>query len=458
MAEETTNTGNDYYDDSDEEKDRRLSTDKLYSSTCNVGQFFLNPCLCLFSLLTKNCSRQHVIRIWSSRLKPTHAIFLIPMWGLLRNCLPTSYTGVRPHPLRPRTDAQVNKLPILIHALDPSHEQQDLGGWLLSPIPFRRTVPIPRDTHLMADVGSLHIRALTIEHFEREIDPEDDEKYNDLRMRELNRMNLEPTVAKYDHDDEADYTQCRPPNWKNLYFPTCNSFHEIDLTWSYDRDVISKLDRNYDSYIFSEGFYRDAWLVENVEHKEATVLKVLRFKHDFTPKSFSNVQRDAIVMERLSFSPYIVKMFGHCATSLTVEPIAFEIEEYLVVRSKMFLSAHVNTCYWSTNFCGSTQPGAGYMKQEDLDDKDDVQPQNDYTPMEKLKYGLAMAESLAVLHSYVGGLIVHDDVQLCQWLRTRDGRLVLGDFNRAQIMDWNEQTGEYCPYNNGFAYGNVRDG
>lgn len=95
------------------------------------------------------------------------------------------------------------------------------------------------------------------------------------------------------------------------------------------------------------------------------------------------------------------------------------------------------------------------MKQEDLDDSDDVRPQNDYTPLEKLEFGLAMAESLAVLHSYVGGLIVHDDVQLCQWLRTRDGRLVLGDFNRAQIMDWNEKKGEYCLYNNGYAFGNV---
>ena len=104
----------------------------------------------------------------------------------------------------------------------------------------------------------------------------------------------------------------------------------------------------------------------------------------------------------------------------------------------------------------STQAGDGYMKQNDLDDKDDVNPQNDYTPIEKLEFGLEMAESLAVLHGYVGGLIVHDDVQLCQWLRTRDGRLVLGDFNRAQIMDWNEEKGEYCMYNNGYAYGNVR--
>ena len=111
-------------------------------------------------------------------------------------------------------------------------------------------------------------------------------------------------------------------------------------------------------------------------------------------------------------------------------------------------------CAYPT-FASLTQPGEGYLKQDELNDKDDVKPQNDYTSLEKLELALAMAESLAVLHSYEGGLIVHDDVQLCQWLRTRDDRLVLGDFNRAEIMDWNEEKGEYCMYNNGYAYGNV---
>lgn len=37
---------------------------------------------------------------------------------------------------------------------------------------------------------------------------------------------------------------------------------------------------------------------------------------------------------------------------------------------------------------------------------------------------------------------VHDDVQLCQWLRTRDGKLKLGDFNRAEVMDFDREKGE----------------
>lgn len=53
---------------------------------------------------------------------------------------------------------------------------------------------------------------------------------------------------------------------------------------------------------------------------------------------------------------------------------------------------------------------------------------------------------------------VHDDVQLCQWLRTKQGTLKLGDFNRAEIMDYNIEKNEYCRYNNGKAYGNVSPG
>ena len=50
---------------------------------------------------------------------------------------------------------------------------------------------------------------------------------------------------------------------------------------------------------------------------------------------------------------------------------------------------------------------------------------------------------------------VHDDVQLCQWLRTKDGRLKLGDFNRAEVMEFNLKKKEYCRYYNGHCYGNV---
>lgn len=95
------------------------------------------------------------------------------------------------------------------------------------------------------------------------------------------------------------------------------------------------------------------------------------------------------------------------------------------------------------------------IKQKYLDKFDDVHPMNNYTIGEKLEIALQMAESLADLHGYEGGVIVHDDVQLCQWLRNANGTLKLGDFNRAEMMEWNDEKQQYCKHENGLVNGNV---
>ena len=68
---------------------------------------------------------------------------------------------------------------------------------------------------------------------------------------------------------------------------------------------------------------------------------------------------------------------------------------------------------------------------------------------------LEMAESIAVLHGYEGSVIIHNDIQLQQWLRTEEGTLKLGDFNRATIPDWDIKKNRYCEYSTGAAFGNV---
>ena len=319
----------DYYDDSDDEKGHRGSEGtKTYRKSCSIGRFFLNPCLCMITLLRASFRWNRFRLTWKRPWPILLVSFLAFLFWL--HIFHSSLEGIKPHPLRPRSDAQINDLQIIIQSFGPSFDH-DVGGWL-SPIPFFQKHPIQRDKLMPPDFESLHIRALNVSRFERVINPSDADNYEDMRMRELNRMDLDPTPAKYDHDDEADVQECRPPKWKNLYFPTCNAFHEIDISRDYDRAITSMVDKNFDSYIFSQGYYRDAWLIHNVPRKEAAVLKTLRYKHDFTPKSFSNVQRDAVIMERLAHSDYVVNIYGHCATSLAVEPIAYEIEEYIVVR------------------------------------------------------------------------------------------------------------------------------
>lgn len=126
-------------------------------------------------------------------------------------------------------------------------------------------------------------------------------------------------------------------------------------------------------------------------------------------------------------------VYGHCVFSTMAEVVPIEFEEASV-------------------------PGEGYHTPKSVEErnKNGPLPYNDFSVEEKLRYALEMACSLADLHGFPGGVIVHDDVQPCQWLRAADGSLRLGDFNRATIMQWDELGGGYCKFNNGEAFANYR--
>ena len=147
---------------------------------------------------------------------------------------------------------------------------------------------------------------------------------------------------------------------------------------------------------------------------------------------FEFTRMDALVMERLSGSPRIVDIYGHCALAVATEKLDYDVEGYII-------------------------PGSGHPdKKHGLNDKYSVRPQNDYTPTEKLELALEMAQCIAELHGFKDGVIVHDDIQLSQFLIGPDGKLKLNDFNRAEVMLFNEEKGEYCKYKNGGVYGNYR--
>lgn len=93
--------------------------------------------------------------------------------------------------------------------------------------------------------------------------------------------------------------------------------------------------------------------------------------------------------------------------------------------------------------------------QKDMEQKDLV-VYNRLSSRDKLRAALHMAEALADLHGYKNGVIVHQDIQLSQFLLTKDKtRIKLNDFNRAEFMLWDDQAQEYCQYSPGSAHGNV---
>ena len=72
------------------------------------------------------------------------------------------------------------------------------------------------------------------------------------------------------------------------------------------------------------------------------------------------------------------------------------------------------------------------MKQTELDklQVDDVRPMNNLTNHQKLDIAIAMAESIAEIHGYEGGVIIHGDIHPYQWLSNKKGEIKLNDFSK----------------------------
>jgi serine/threonine protein kinase len=171
------------------------------------------------------------------------------------------------------------------------------------------------------------------------------------------------------------------------------------------------------------------------------VLKQMRLPSDDddtdhlpNPGSFRKIQREAIIMERLTSSAYIVNIHGHCGLSVLAET-----SEDSVVTTIIPQSDHV------------VQTNAAHF-----------QSNNNLTSIEKLKMAIEMSQAIADIHGFSGGRIVHGDIHPVQWLRARKtGTLKLNDFNNAEILAVNRRRTAngnvtYCKTNRGDWSGSFR--
>lgn len=166
---------------------------------------------------------------------------------------------------------------------------------------------------------------------------------------------------------------------------------------------------------------------------ETVAFKAYYWGADYSNADFEYMRMDAIVAERLTWSPRIVDIYGFCGTGMINEAmVKGDMEEVAV-------------------------PDEDGRLDEPPDDKDHLIIRNKLTPTQKLEYALDMAESVLLLHAYPDGVIVHDDIQLSQFLLSADGTLKLNDFNRAEIMLYNEKDKEYCRYRNNPGHGDVSE-
>jgi hypothetical protein len=296
-----------------------------------------------------------------------------------------SFLGRSRSSLRPVTDAGVDQIAIRIPGLD--YDKTDPGGWRYLRRFFLPAAPLTGtewDNSLIPDYNNVNHNFSSSERGVPIRIPNDETERAELYWTA--RRRVDPPFDSWGDSTEAledRPTKCRRPSFKMRYYPTCNAAHEVPLDRDYDPDRRSgggDVIPSFDSFYSNHGFYRDVWVIHQPDMNVKAVLKMLRWEHSYTNEKATYVVNDAMVMERLSKSPRIIDIYGHCGTTVWVEPIPFEIEAVVV-------------------------PGTGYIDPKDLHHEDDVRSRNQFAVDEKLKMALAMAESLADLHGHEEGVM-----------------------------------------------------
>jgi hypothetical protein len=270
---------------------------------------------------------------------------------------------------------------------------------------FKSTEQFLSEHELLPDLNGLEISSLasSAEFARAVLDDHDRAAYRKERQEMLEAMNVHVGGIGRRYEDDFEYSvkhECRRNNWRSKKLPNCNMAHEVH-----------NLDRTteYDSIVFKgAGAFRNSWLFESpaasVGNKRRQQQREPQLKEQFVVKSMRlrsgldadysmlyQISKEAIIMERLSGSPRIVDIFGYCGTTVVAEYMNKQVTGDIVWGSEDW------------------EGYAGWMKQKELDKLqiDDVRPMNNLTVDEKLDLAIVMAESIADIHGFEGGVIVH---------------------------------------------------
>ena len=245
----------------------------------------------------------------------------------------------------------------------------------------------PLKNILDPDYGGLELQSLLLqpeERFRREIREEDWYWYHYEHKKFVKAIDIsDDDFSPDDSFEDLDFPRkCTPQKWSYEKYQLCNNVHEL----SYDRPP-GTYEQPYEMRRLSNGHYRQTYLLSPVDGSTEFVAKNLRYERDWTLHNLFKVNSEALIMEQLTGSDHVSKIYGHCGSTVLVEK-GYELTYKIVPRLHNGLAR-------------------GHISQEDLDllQKDDVFIFNNYTAEEKLDIAIVFGENLAELHGFPKGAI-----------------------------------------------------
>ena len=230
--------------------------------------------------------------------------------------------------------------------------------------------------------------------------------YATREAREKQKLLLDSREYKHGRAEPLEEGDCLAQyDWQTTSFPTCNFLMEQALT-----DIGLKNAAGHSSVRFiSNGYWRDVWRLQ--DNLNTTVMKTMRYEHDYTPRNYDRHRRDAVAMERLTGSQYVMDIYGYCGNSGL-----FEFGD------------------------------GGSLDDSVLDNNNEDQ----WSPSEKLIVAYQAAAGLSDFHNWdKEGVpaMAHTDITPTQFVYVGESGLYkLNDFNRARFLRFNQKTNKTCTY------------
>lgn len=154
---------------------------------------------------------------------------------------------------------------------------------------------------------------------------------NEEKNAEDSGIAMDDEVGGDFSDDENHGYPCEDAeDWQSASYPNCNTMHELDLDPSQSHSP---------SLMFlGQGWFRSAWKMERsipldkADHdalreeldsqqadtkywQERVVFKMLRLEREFLDEYYELHRRDAVAMEHLTFSNFVMDVYGYCGQS-----------------------------------------------------------------------------------------------------------------------------------------------
>ena len=152
----------------------------------------------------------------------------------------------------------------------------------------------------------------------------------------------------------------------------------------------------------------------------------MRYTHDYVPRNYDRHRRDAVAMERLTSSAFVMEIYAACGNSGL-----FEYADGGSLEDSIYYNTHQRK-------------------------KDNFKP---WSSKERLVVAYQAISGIADLHNFAKeGVpsIAHTDIHSGQFVYVEEtGLYKLNDFNRARFLPINKKTNEICKYEVGNNPGTV---